>query len=97
MATIKEVRKSLDWLSDVDVTLLHCVSEYPCKEPLYDRIDILKELGYPVGLSDHSKNIRVPRGLPVYEKHFMIENMNCIDKNVSITQHEFKEMVELLK
>jgi len=97
MATIEEVRNALSYIPNADVTLLHCVSKYPCDNPHYERIDELKKLGYPVGLSDHTKNIKLPRGLPVYEKHIMLDNVECVDKEVSLTSNEFKRMIEWLK
>jgi len=33
---------------------LHCVSEYPCKNPKLWKIKHMQELGYTVGYSDHS-------------------------------------------
>ena len=97
MATIKEIKNALSFIPNADVTLLHCIGKYPCYNPHYERIDILNKLGYKVGLSDHSKNIKVPRRLPIYEKHFMLDDMDCIDKNVSLTQTQFKEMVNYLR
>jgi len=35
--------------------------------------------------------------LPVVEKHIMLEDVDCIDNNVSLIPDEFKEMVEWLK
>jgi len=97
MATIEEIRNALSFIPDADITLLHCISKYPCYNPHYERIDELKELGYKVGLSDHSKTIQVPKGLPVYEKHFMLTDIPCIDSNVSLNPDEFKEMVKWIK
>lgn len=97
MASMGEVILALNAMRSLDVTLMHCVSKYPCKHPHYNRIRHLEWLGVPVGLSDHSKTIVVPRGLPVIEKHIMLEDMDCVDKDVSLTPKEFKEMTEWLK
>lgn len=96
MATDEEILNTLKYLEDCEVTLMHCVSKYPCNDPHYERIDELKELGYPVGLSDHSREIKLPKGLPVYEKHLMLKDMDCIDRKVSITPKVFKYIVKRL-
>ena len=97
MATFEEIEETLSWINRKDnLILMHCVSKYPCEDPCYWRINELKEFGYPVGLSDHSKNIIIPKDIEVIEKHFMLEDQECIDKNVSLTPTEFKTMVDLL-
>jgi sialic acid synthase SpsE len=97
MATMEEIKKALSYMTTKNIILMHCVSKYPCIDPHYNRIEKLKKFGYPVGLSDHSKILKVPKGLPVYEKHIMLEGEDCPDKGVSLTPIEFKEMVEWLK
>lgn len=97
MATIEEIKNALSFIPDADITLLHCVSKYPCENPHYRRIVELKELGKPVGLSDHNKNIYIPRGLPIVEKHLMISNVDCIDQDVSMIAQQFRKMVEYPK
>ena len=96
MATYEEITNALSFIPNAQIILLHCISKYPCKESNFYRIDELKQLGYLVGFSDHTKAIKVPK-VPVIEKHFMLEDMECIDKDVSLTPTEFKEMVRLLR
>lgn len=100
VAKLDEISNATKWIkkySKNEITLLCCVSKYPLNYPNYERVNELKYLGYPIGLSDHTKNIYPPKGLPVYEKHFMLEDGKCIDKNVSLKPSEFKEMVKWLK
>lgn len=97
MATYKQIREALSWIPDADATLLHCVSKYPCRNPRYDHIEELKRFGKPVGLSDHSLRINVPKNLPVLEKHIKLHSVDCIDKNVSLYPEEFKKMVDRCK
>lgn len=97
MATLRQIEGALRYLKNANITLLHCVSKYPCKNGQYDEIDRLNKFGYPVGLSDHTKNVELPRGLSVYEKHLMLEDMDCIDKSVSLTPHQFKEMTDYIR
>jgi len=95
MATIAEIKETLSWIPKADVTLLHCVSKYPCKNPHYERILKLKKLGKPVGLSDHSLN-KMIQCWPVVEKHFKIHD-DCVDSNVSLDPNGFREMVRNIR
>ena len=98
MATFDEIKTTLDWIKHSEVTLMHCCSKYPCKEPHYERIDELrKEFNLPVGLSDHSQNIKIDVDVPYLEKHIMLHHVNSIDKAVSLYPEEFKEMVKYVK
>ena len=94
---LEDVYNAVQYIKDSDITLMHCVSQYPCRGGYYSRIEKLKDIGYPVGLSDHTKNIEIPKGLPIVEKHIMLDGVDCIDKDVSLTPNEFKEMVNWLK
>jgi len=95
MATTGEIKKALSWLKGSDVTLLHCVSKYPCDKPHYERILKLRKFGVPVGLSDHSLN-KMIQCWPVVEKHFKLNN-DCIDSNVSLNPESFREMVHNIR
>jgi sialic acid synthase SpsE len=95
MATMAEIKLALSWLKDSDVTLMHCVSKYPSKNPHYERIIKLKKFGKPVGLSDHSLN-KMILCFPVVEKHFKLNN-NCIDSKVSLEPNDFREMVRNIR
>jgi len=95
MATTKEIKKTLSWIPKADVTLLHCVSKYPCKNPHYERILKLRKLGKPVGVSDHSLN-KLLICWPVIEKHFKL-NDNCIDSKVSLDPNDFREMARNIR
>ena len=64
-----------------NLTLLHCVSSYPCpfENANLRMITNLKKLGFPVGFSDHCDGIKASvialgGGLDVIEKHFTIDN-----------------------
>lgn len=98
MASIEEITNALKFVNKKQVTLMHCVSKYPCKDPHYERIDILrKEFDLPVGLSDHCKIIKVPKDVAYVEKHFMLDDIKSIDKNVSLNPKQFKSMVKYLR
>jgi len=97
MATDEEIRYALSFIPDADVTLLHCVSQYPCPDRHISRIvDLGQKFDRPVGISDHTKEIKMPR-LPVIEKHIMLDGVKSIDESVSLTPDKFKEMVDYLR
>ena len=95
MATMGEIKETLSWIPKSDITLLHCVSKYPPKNPHYKRILKLKSFGKPVGLSDHSLN-KMIQCWPVIEKHIKLTD-NCIDSAVSLNPEDFREMVRNIR
>ena len=97
MASDREISDALACLSGCKVTLMHCVSRYPLDDPCLYRIEQLKEFGVPVGLSDHTRNTVIDVSVPVLEKHLMIGDMDCVDKSVSLTPDEFREMIRYVR
>lgn len=80
-ASVQEIKKSFKLIKDKNVTLMHCVSAYPCKDRDSNilRINKLKKISKHVGLSDHTKDIlssvlTLPLGICLIEKHFTIDN-----------------------
>lgn len=102
MATIDEVSNAIKVIENYSamknhITLLHCVSKYPLDNQHLERIGELKTLGRPIGLSDHTKSTDIPIRFPILEKHFMLDDVESIDENVSLTPKEFKFMVDKLR
>jgi sialic acid synthase SpsE len=95
MANVMDIRWAIGILKDVKVTLLHCVSKYPAPSGEYHQIKSLKQLGFPVGISDHTQKTSFPP-LPVIEKHFKIDE-DCIDANVSLNPDQFSKMVNFIR
>ncbi len=103
MATLIEIRDAMPppW---IDVSLLHCVSLYPCfdHEANLRALDTLSdEFQCPVGYSDHTAGIHVPLiavacGAEIIEKHIMISG-SCPDVAVSVTPTRFAMMVEEIR
>jgi len=80
-AKINEIKKSVKYLHKNQVTIMHCVSSYPCddKNVNLNRISKLKGIAGNVGLSDHSSDIlscmfSLSHGISLIEKHFTIDN-----------------------
>ena len=96
MLSFDAIRRALSFIPHRQITLMHCVSKYPCLQDKVYRIDFLKSLRLPVGHSDHTKNIEVPI-VPVLEKHFMLGGVPSIDEPVSLKPDKFKQMVEYIR
>jgi|TARA_R110000764_G_scaffold237051_3_gene332842 sialic acid synthase SpsE len=80
-STLKEIGDSVKHIRSSDFYLLHCVSSYPCSPSIANiqRMGILKELGFPIGYSDHiqgveSAKVAIGFGATIIEKHFTIDN-----------------------
>lgn len=102
--TMSDIRYALDFLGDLDVTVLYCEGSYPAKWTDLHKLLVLHEnLGVPVGYSDHTTSIiDIPRladrlGATVIEKHFKIRDMDSPDNGHSILPHEFKVMVSAIR
>ena len=109
MCTLDEVREAIKVLKDfgtIDITLLHCTTEYPAP---YDSVNLKamltlqKEFGFKVGYSDHTNGIEVPVaavaiGASVIEKHFTLDkNMEGPDHKASLEPDELKLMVQSIR
>ena len=111
MATITEIKDAVKVLTDNGVskdkiTVLHCNTEYPT--PMEDvnlkaMLHIQRELGVPVGYSDHTLGIEVPiaavaLGATVIEKHFTLDKtLPGPDHKASLEPEELKAMVSAIR
>ena len=111
MATITEIKDAVKVLTDNGVskdkiTVLHCNTEYPT--PMEDvnlkaMLHIQRELGVPVGYSDHTLGIEVPiaavaLGATVIEKHFTLDKtLPGPDHKASLEPDELKAMVSAIR
>lgn len=110
MATIQEIKNAFKILTKnckkKQITLLHCVSEYPTP---FHHVNLLS-INYlrnffkvDIGISDHSLGIEVPiaataLGAVVIEKHFTLsKKMPGPDHKASLEPKEFSEMVEKIR
>lgn len=109
VATHKEIKTALEICLKYncrDITLLHCVSEYPARledtnllcMPLLAKT--YKKYGVKYGLSDHSLGTLCPiiatsLGASMIEKHFILDkSLGGVDSAFSMDKDEFKIMVE---
>ena len=111
MANISEIKDAVKVLTDNGVskdkiTILHCNTEYPT--PMEDvnlkaMLHIQRELGVPVGYSDHTLGIEVPiaavaLGATVIEKHFTLDKtLPGPDHKASLEPEELKAMVMAIR
>ena len=111
MATITEIKDAIKVLTDNGVSkdkiiVLHCNTEYPT--PMEDvnlkaMLHIQRELGVPVGYSDHTLGIEVPiaavaLGATVIEKHFTLDKtLPGPDHKASLEPDELKAMVSAIR
>lgn len=106
MASLGEIERALFCFrnyADTDVTLLHCVSNYPCSDSSLN-LSVIKSLQntfpHPIGFSDHSVGIlagciSVSLGATVIEKHFTSDTtLPGPDHRASSDPEEFKQLVE---
>lgn len=103
MATLDEVGAALNVLTDCQVSLLHCTTEYPCpfEDVNLQAILTMKQaFNLPVGYSDHTRGIEMPLaavalGAEILEKHFTLSrDMEGPDHKASLEPDELKTMVE---
>ncbi len=116
MATIQEIINvlppstfdaSLHKIIGYNITLLHCVSLYPCPIELANLncIQTLKQLGkVSVGYSDHTLSVvaipcaAVALGATVIEKHFTLNRYaEGPDHAMSLGPYQFSEMVREIR
>lgn len=109
MSTLDEVKDAVKVLTDngsVEVTVLHCNTEYPT--PFVDvnlnaMLTLKSELGVCVGYSDHTQGIEVPiaavaLGASVIEKHFTLDkNMEGPDHKASLEPDELCAMIRAIR
>lgn len=111
MSSIKEIKDALEVLYNngvqkKDITLLHCISEYPAnfKDLNLNVIKTLQNLfKLDVGYSDHSTGIEasivaVSLGAKIIEKHFTIDkNLEGPDHKASLEPNELQQMVKSIR
>ena len=104
MSNISEIKRSLSYLSNTKVVIMHCVSEYPLRIKNANLLAISKLKkefpSYEIGYSDHTIGnfaiyTAVSLGATVIEKHF------TLNKKFKGTDHvlsaDLKDLIEIRK
>lgn len=106
MGTIEEIKEAVEAIQAAgndDITVLHCVTDYPTPPEqvnLRAMHVIQAALGVPIGYSDHSMGIEasviaVAAGAKVIEKHFTLDcNLPGPDHKASLEPKDLGEMVK---
>jgi len=109
MSTLGEIEEALTVLraaGNRQITLLHCVTEYPAPyaEVNLRAMNTLKAaFGLPVGYSDHTPGIEIPiaaaaLGAAVIEKHFTVDrSLAGPDHAASLEPNELEQMVTAIR
>ena len=100
---IEEMIETVYKTNNENLTLLHCISQYPTKTEDFNLNTIpnmKKRFGVKVGLSDHSMNntaalISIGLGVEVLEKHITLARVDGgPDAGFSLEPEEFKDFVQ---
>jgi len=103
LGEIEQVVNIFEAAGNPHLTLLHCVSNYPCSDAslnLRAMNTLAHAFGLSVGYSDHSEGFlaavtSVAMGAKVIEKHFTLDkNLPGPDHKASSTPEEFEELVQ---
>ena len=109
MSTLGEVEEAVHVLQDggaSQVTLLHCVTEYPApyaEVNLRAMLTLKAAFGLPVGYSDHTPGIEIAiaaaaLGAAVIEKHFTLDrSLPGPDHAASLEPPELQQMVAAIR
>jgi len=107
-ATLSEIKEAFKFIQkwNSKIILLHCVSLYPTptdKINLWSIPFLQNVFQTPVGLSDHTKGIKVMLyaallGASVIEKHFTLDKkLKGPDQKISATPADLKKYIQALK
>jgi len=108
MSSLNEISGVVSAFKDNDISILHCVSDYPL-DPINASLQNIKILSniYPnikIGFSDHSlgKELAISAvtlGAKIIEKHFTLDrnDKNAAEHHFSMLPDEFRQMVEWIK
>ena len=109
MANLSEIYDAMCVTTKHNLTLLHCVSCYPCRlkdanlRAITTMREAFKEYEIPIGYSDHTgdKNVVLAAaalGATIIEAHFMLlDDKPPVDEAVSYTPKQFKWMVHSIR
>lgn len=109
MSTLPEIEDAVSVLEEngaLDITVLHCNTEYPTPYEdanLRAMLDIAEVMGLPVGYSDHTPGwecdvAAVTLGARVIEKHFTLDkNLPGPDHKASLDARELAAMVQAIR
>lgn len=101
----KEIIKSCEKIPKKKLTILHCVSSYPCNfsDVNLPKINLFKKFFKNVGFSDHTQGVEASilslKYNPIYiEKHFTIDNsLPGRDNKFAILPYNLKTLKDFIE
>ena len=109
MCTLAEIEKAVETIvstGNEQLVLLHCVVSYPSR-PEDANLKVMETLqkafGFPVGLSDHTRDeltgiIATQLGAVIIEKHFTLDHaLKLPDHEAALDHIEFKKLVQRVR
>ena len=110
MSYMEEVDKAVEYIrkhnAEIELALLHCVSNYPA-DPEELNLRVIRKMedqySLPVGFSDHTTQPETPAiavgfGAKIIEKHFTLDkNLPGPDHSASLGPTELKEAIRLAR
>lgn len=106
MCTFADIEAAMQALKDCEITLMHCVGTYPCREEDLNlaMIGVLEaKYGLPVGYSGHEASvspsvIAAAIGAVAVERHITLDrSMYGSDQAASLEPHGFETMVAQIR
>jgi N,N'-diacetyllegionaminate synthase len=107
MSNDREITKALNTINKKNISILHCVSLYPCE---FRRANLKRILAikkkykeYIIGYSDHCKNIEasilaINLGAKIIEKHFTLDKKKIgLDHSLSADPFDLKIICDYAK
>ena len=107
MSNNKEITRALNTINKKNISILHCVSLYPCE---YHRANLKRILAlktkyknYTIGYSDHCKNVEasilaINLGATIIEKHFTLDKKKIgLDHSLSADPFDLKIICDYAK
>lgn len=103
VSKMEDIEKAIKILGTYDVSLLHCITQYPAPETEYN-LNVIKTLkerfGIPCGVSDHSLDpvlvpvLSIAAGGSIIEKHITLSRKTSgLDDPVALEGEQFALMV----
>ena len=105
MNNIRDTLKIYKKNNNNNISLLHCVSNYPCSNSSLNlnNLETLKKFGYEIGFSDHSRDhlpsaIAISKGAKIIEKHITLDNkLPGPDHKTSLNLKDFKKFINQIR
>lgn len=105
ISNIKDTLKIYKKNNNQNISLLHCVSNYPCSNSSLNlnNLDTLKNFGFEIGFSDHSRDhlpaaLAIAKGAKIIEKHITLDNnLPGPDHKSSLNLIDFKQFLNQIR